>query len=88
VVLDIDLDCFTTRSDGHPDEVLCWDAEQIESFLKPPGSERFWTSVLARTQLVTIAREPYHCGGFERAARLWLAFSEVFFRRLLGVPAP
>jgi hypothetical protein len=88
LVLDIDLDCFTTRSDGHMDEVIPWDADLIDAFLQPPGAAPFWASVLARTRLVTIAREPFHCGGFERAARLWLAFSEVFFRRVLGVPAP
>lgn len=88
LVLDVDLDCFTTRSDGHPDEVLPWDAARIDAFLRPPGAETFWPSVLARVRLVTIAREPFHCGGFERGARLWLDFSEVFFRRLLGVPAP
>jgi hypothetical protein len=65
-----------------------WDAELIEAFLCPPGSERFWDAVLARAALVTIAREPYHCGGLERGARLWLAFAEVFFRRVLGAPPP
>jgi hypothetical protein len=44
--------------------------------------------VLSRTSLVTIAREPYHCGGLDRGAQLWRDFAEVFFRRLLGVPPP
>jgi hypothetical protein len=88
IALDIDLDCFTTLSDGHPDEVLAWDADQIDGFLRPPGWERFWTPLLERCELVTVAREPYHCGGFTRGARLWLAFAEVFFERLLGVPPP
>ncbi|MBI5544373.1 MAG: hypothetical protein HY901_10815, partial [Deltaproteobacteria bacterium] len=65
-----------------------WDAEHIDAFLRPPDSERFWGPVLERTRLVTLAREPYHCGGLERGARLWRDFSEVFFGRLLGVPAP
>ena len=88
IALDVDLDCFTTLSDGHPDEVIPWDQEQIDSFLRPPGSEIFWTEALSRTRVITIAREPYHCGGFDRSALLWRAFAEVFFRRLLGVPAP
>lgn len=88
IALDIDLDCFTTLSDAHPDEVIPWDAEHIDAFLRPPESEELWRAVLAKVCVVTIAREPYHCGGFERGARLWLAFSEVFFGRLLGVPAP
>jgi hypothetical protein len=88
IALDIDLDCFTTLSDAHPDEVVPWDAEHIDDFLRPPDSEEFWKLVLAKVCLVTIAREPYHCGGLERGARLWGAFSQVFFGRLLGVPAP
>jgi hypothetical protein len=88
IALDVDLDCFTTLSDGHPDEVVSWDAELIDAFLRPPDSERFWDALLERAAVLTIAREPYHCGGLERGARLWLAFCEVFFRRVLGVPAP
>lgn len=88
IVLDIDLDCFTTRSDGHPDEVLAWDRERIDSFLRPPGSEPFWAAILERTRVVTIAREPFHCGGFAQGARLWLDMADVFFERLLEVPQP
>jgi len=75
-------------SDAHPDEVVPWDAEHIDAFLRPPDWERFWAPLFQRTCLVTIAREPYHCGGLSRGARLWAEFAEVFFRRLLGVPAP
>lgn len=88
LVFDVDLDCFTTRSDAHPDEVLAWDGERIEAFLAPPGTEHFWAAVRKKTQLITLAREPFHSGGFAQAARLWLDFSEVFFERILRVPAP
>jgi hypothetical protein len=88
IALDIDLDCFATLSDGHPDEVVPWDIDQIDTFLRPPDSESLWQAILSRTRVVTLAREPYHCGGLERGARLWRGFSEVFFRRLLGVPPP
>ncbi len=88
VALDIDLDCFTTLSDGQPDEVVPWDAELIDAYLRPPGSERLWGALLERVAVITLAREPYHCGGFSRGAKLWLAFCEVFFRGVLGVPAP
>ncbi|MGI5864477.1 MAG: hypothetical protein ACOX6T_20840 [Myxococcales bacterium] len=88
IALDIDLDCFTTLSDGHHDEVLTWDLELIDAFLRPLDAEDFWRPVLERTRLVTIAREPFHCGGFGRSAALWPAFAEAFFCRLLGVPAP
>jgi len=88
LALDIDLDCFTTPSDAHFDEVIDWDLPLIEAFLRPPDSERFWERVLARVRVITVAREPYHCGGLERGARLWGRFSEAFFGRLLRVPAP
>lgn len=88
IVLDVDLDCFTTLSDGHPDEVLGWDSALIDSWLRPPGSGPLWDELLARVSLVTVAREPYHCGGFDRGARLWLAFSGPFFQQLLGTDPP
>ena len=88
IVLDIDLDCFTTMSDGDPDDVLTWDADQILRWLTPPGSEPFWALLRERVEVVTLAREPYHCGGFARGAKLWTAFAEVFFERLLGADAP
>lgn len=88
IVLDVDLDCFTTLSDGHLDEVLTWDRERIEDFLLPPDSAPFWDAALERTRLITLAREPYHCGGFARGARLWIDFAEVFFEKVLGVPPP
>ncbi|MBS2025292.1 MAG: UPF0489 family protein [Deltaproteobacteria bacterium] len=86
IVLDLDLDCFTTRSDGHLDETVCWDKTHIDDFLRPPDFD--WARVLPKVRAVTLAREPYHCGGFSRGARLWVDFAEVFFERLLGVPAP
>ena len=88
LALDVDLDCFTTLSDAHPDEVIPWDEGHIEAFLRPPDCEELWKAVLAKVRVITLAREPYHCGGLERGARLWGAFSQVFFARLLGVPAP
>jgi hypothetical protein len=88
LVLDIDLDCFTTMSDAHVEEVLAWDAALIDEFLRPPGSEAFWADVLSRVEVITIAREPYHCGGFSKGAKLWIDFATVFFERVLGVPAP
>lgn len=88
IALDVDLDCLTTLSDAHPDEVVPWDVEHVDAFLRPPDSEALWSALFDRVALVTIAREPYHCGGLGRGARLWTAFAEVFFRRLLGVPEP
>ena len=58
---------------------------RIRSFL---AADAFWDVVLPRVAVVTIAREPYHCGGFRLGAQLWRDFSAVFFGGLLGVEEP
>jgi hypothetical protein len=88
LVLDVDLDCFTTMSDGDPDDVLIWDEEQMLRWLQPPGADDLWAQLRARVSVVTLAREPFHCGGFDRGAELWRRFSRVFFRDLLQTDAP
>ena len=42
VLLDVDLDCFTTLSDADPTTVLPWPRAIIRECLLPPGSEPFW----------------------------------------------
>lgn len=37
VILDVDLDCFTTPSDAEPTTVVPWPREVIREFLLPPG---------------------------------------------------
>jgi len=88
LILDIDLDCFTTRSDADPDEVLCWDDEHLRSWLLPPDHDRIWNAIRRRVVTITLAREPFHCGGFDRAARLWMRFSRLFFGEILSVSPP
>lgn len=88
IALDIDLDAFTTPSDGDPEELLAWDRAAITRWLQPPGSGSWWDELLARTAVVTIAREPYHCGGFARGAQLWRDFSAAFFVDLLRADEP
>jgi len=88
VLLDVDLDCFTSPSDADPTEVLPWPRALIRSFLLPPGSEAFWSAVLENCLALTLAREPFHCGGLGGAARLFLDASEVLFRELLRVDPP
>ena len=88
VILDVDLDCFTSQSDADPTEVLPWPRALIRSFLLPPGSEPFWDAVLRNCVALTLAREPYHCGGLGGAARLFLDVSEVLFGELLRVDPP
>ncbi len=88
LLLDLDLDCFTSPSDADPTAILPWPEETIREFLLPPGSERFWDAVLARTVAITIAREPYHVGGLIPGGRLFEAFARVFFGELLRAPLP
>lgn len=88
IALDIDLDAFTDPSPHEVDVVVPWARDKLAGWLRPPGSEAFWADVLAKAAVVTIAREPYHCGGFAAGARLWLDFAEVFFGELLETDAP
>lgn len=88
ILLDLDLDCFTTVSDADPTEILPWPAEVIRRFLFPEGAEAFWDDVLPRCVAFTLAREPYHCGGLRAAARLFEDAAPVIFEELLGGEVP
>lgn len=88
VVLDLDLDCFTTTSDADPTDILPWPAATIRSFLLPTGSEPFWDAVLAKTRALTIAREPHHIGGVLAAHALFDQMAPIVFGELLRVDVP
>ncbi len=88
VLLDVDLDCFTTPSDADPTEIVPWTRELIRRHLLPAGSERFWDVVLSRTIALTFAREPAHSGGVIAANRLFEDAAEVLFRELLKTDLP
>ncbi len=88
VLLDIDLDCFTTPSDADPTSVVPWRREQIRDFLLPKGSSAFWSAVLSKCVAVTIAREPAHCGGLTAEAALFLEAAPVLFEELLSTDLP
>lgn len=87
-ILDVDLDCFTSPSDADPTDVVPWPRELIRRQLRPPGSEPFWDAVLFKARVLTIAREPLHCGGVVAANRLFEDVGEVLFRELLGTDLP
>lgn len=88
VLLDVDLDCFTSPSDADPTAILPWPREIAREFLLPPGSEAFWDAVLRNCVALTLAREPYHCGGLVGGARLFLDLADLLFRDLLGGDLP
>ncbi len=88
VLLDIDLDCFTTPSDADPTSVVPWAKEQIRDFLLPRGSSAFWNAVLSKCVAVTLAREPAHVGGLMNEASLFLAAAPVIFEELLSADPP
>jgi len=88
VLLDVDLDCFTSLSDADPTTVLPWPRSVIREFLLPEGSEAFWDAVLGRTVALTLAREPHHCGGLLASGALFRDVAEVLFRELLRAGLP
>ncbi len=88
IVLDIDLDAFTTPSDADPTEPIAWSRESIRRYLLPPGSTPFWDVVRPRLAALTLAREPLHVGGLVAEARLFLDAAPVIFGELLGAELP
>jgi hypothetical protein len=88
VILDLDLDCFTSLSDADPSEVLAWPQSVIRSFLFPEGGAELWDQILAKTAVLTLAREPYHCGGLVAAGRLFEGLAQVLFVELLRADLP
>lgn len=88
IILDVDLDCFTTPSDADPTTVVPWSLELIRDFVKPRGSEAFWRDVLGKCVGFTFAREPSHCGGLIAAGRLFESAGEVLFRELFETDLP
>jgi hypothetical protein len=88
IILDFDVDCFTSLGETDPTDVVPWPMEAIRSFILPEGSEDLWSAVLAKTWVLTIAREPYHCGGLIPAGRLFEALAQVLFVELLGADLP
>jgi hypothetical protein len=88
VVLDFDLDCFTSPSDADPTTVVPWPIELIREHVLPRGSEPFWAAVLERCVALTFAREPKHCGGLISAGRLFERAAQVIFSELLQTDLP
>ena len=88
IILDVDLDCFTTPSDADPTTIVPWSLELIRDFVLPRGSEPFWDSVLAKCVGFTFAREPSHCGGLIASGRLFEHAAQVIFADLLGADLP
>ena len=88
ILLDVDLDCFTTLSDADPTAVLPWPRDVIRQHLLPEGSDAFWDAVLSRCVALTVAREPHHCGGLLASGELFRVMAEVLFGELLRVEPP
>ena len=84
VLLDIDLDCFTSLSDADPQAILPWTEGLVRDYLLPEGSEEFWEELLPRVVAMTLAREPYHCGGLLAQGRLLELVAPVLFGTVLG----
>lgn len=88
IILDVDLDCFTTPSDADPTTIVPWSLELIRDFIKPRGSEAFWSSVLGKCVGFTFAREPSHCGGLIASGRLFEHACQVLFVELFQTDLP
>lgn len=88
VILDVDLDCFTTPSDADPETLVPWPRALAREFLFPEGAESFWSELLPKTVALTLAREPFHCGGLLATDALFAEVAPVLFQELLGAGLP
>jgi hypothetical protein len=88
VLLDFDLDCFTTPSDADPTTAVPWPEAMIREHVMPRGSEDFWQRALQRCVALTFAREPNHSGGMVAAGRLFESAARVVFEQLLEADLP
>lgn len=88
IVLDVDVDCFTSPSDADPTTVLPWPEPLIREHLVPRSAEPFWSAVLPKCVGLTIAREPNHCGGLIAGAHLFEQVANVLFTELLHTDLP
>ena len=88
IILDVDLDCFTTPSDADPTTVIPWSLELIRDFVLPRGSKPFWEAVLGKCAALTFAREPSHCGGLIASGRLFEHACQVIFTELFESDLP
>jgi hypothetical protein len=87
VILDLDLDCFTSPSDADPFTLLPWPREVMRSFLRL-DAELFWRDVFANCIGLTIALEPKHIGGVVAGHRLFADLAQVLFSELLRTDLP
>ena len=88
IILDLDVDCFTSSSDADPTTVLPWPPQVIREYLMPLGSEAFWGAVLPKCVAMTVAREPNHCGGLVAGGQLFEQVVTVLFTGLLQTDLP
>jgi hypothetical protein len=88
VLLDFDLDCFTTQSDADPTAIIPWTRGLIREHLLPLGAAAFWDPVLSKAICVTLAREPHHCGGLLASGELFADAAQVLFPEVLGSELP
>ncbi len=87
VILDIDLDCFTSPSDVDPLTPIPWPEPVIREFLCLRSTD-FWSRVLSKCSALTIAREPLHCGGVIATQHLFEVVAQVLFVELLQADLP
>lgn len=84
ILLDVDLDCFTTPLVEDPTSVEPWPRSRIASFFEGDA----WKTVLRKARVMTFAREPFHCGGLIAAGALFSDAASVLFEEQLGADLP
>lgn len=88
IILDVDVDAFTSPSDVDPTVVLPWPRQVIRDALLPQGARALWDVVLPRVVALTMACEPAHTGGVVAGNRLFEDVAHVLFVDVLGADEP
>lgn len=84
VILDIDLDCFTTPLAEDPTSFRGWTTAEISQWMESD----LWNEVLPKSRVLTFAREPFHTGGLVESGRLFERAACVVFEQMLGADLP
>lgn len=82
VILDFDLDCFTTY---FQEDILPWPYEYFKKyFIKPYGknynrAKEFTDKLIRTAEFITIARESDYCGSFHNNAMILDSVNDIIF---------
>jgi hypothetical protein len=81
-ILDFDLDCFSCKC---VDRIIAWpESIFIRKYVQDRKSYRFLSSLIRRSNVITICQEPNCCGGLGESYKILSYLDKYFFDNALG----